>query len=1518
MNGLLSQLLTLSGTLQCAEGVAPEILDEARLLLVASLAQQNPALLPLQPDLSVDAAINEAAQAGVALAAERTAAGVRLRFVRQPYLAPATDPGLPTRVAGPFIDGDGSLVEIRFFESRPMRSLLLTFPFVVGRQVLLRFPLETQPDPTFRNFTIPAGTVWIAAELLVPGTSGFAVLRVDGGSLDVQFPAHPVGPLGDLEIVQNNPWTLTLLPQAATGADPNGSDGNAVALQLPSKLVVHSTGRPVIEGTVGIDGFGSGLRFEPRAVAPIAGGGSIAFPFDGAAAEWTIDGQRSPLLALQGRGTVQGALYSVPLTTLTPQDAGEGAHGGSIGVVIRGAVRSPFDRPEGSVEGRDPVLLVNAAGLDLLCVQADASARWTMSLWSRSRSDIDVGPVLTDLRFASRRDGADIVSAGGGRVRNRWDLPRDAAGAPFGCDAVLDTFGLIAEADGLRRITLAATVATAVPAEAPPRSHGLVLQNAYLSVTPVRHLGLAGNGSTLQALDSGLARLDFDVLLGEPMLPDPYAANWSPPGQLRSVAGGASVTLQWSADAAAAAVQVQLEHPIDFPEPRDPPGESDPRLGERFRLGLAAKPDFLSLLDLSTRDHHFGIAIESLAEQTPVIDGSNRLSVELRHVRLLMQPQVHWEPVQDPKATVPSLATLRSLTHGGKTLVGADSAERVALLPGAVGTQVVAAAASGRQNAAALFSLPFGLRTYVHIDRIPKLPLPTRPVTTELHEPAFGGGFSAAQQIRLRATGVERLRGLPDTARTMPGALHQTLNLAGGGSVLPTDVASVLAFEQQVPLHAVDLSGYGLSCFSHWQRQPTLPPDDAVGVTQVQFDVLIGRTAYEVIQVRSIMAPCQSRVVRTLLMERRNSGRVQRFDSGWQPVDDGFYNRSVPFETGVVRGLLRIRRIREQMASPGVPLPLLTLSDQSVWRPVLFDADAQIDDLIAGGAGGTLPALGQVGYIQIRPFGDTSKTPLLPQERLDKTRMRALFEAVGPIGGAIDGRSRLGGTLEMHLHALQAALATDDVGNPFFVVAVQGSPVLPRAGSWSVVRIDGISADVTPVDAQRGVPVVKLADGVCRFIDPTQAHKSKPTAQHGLLLATDSSRVLFPRPTVGTAAADRGRLRTAPPWMADPAALVHASGQFPRSGFVLQGAVDALFDISSANHWRLPNPAFPCIRPALGDLASGAGWSVQRLFGKAGDALAPFMLQIDSALVDAPLKMLQPAQQLVLDVPGFGSLLTIDASFEALSSAAAGLTKPAITFGEKLDDLKSVIDGLGFFDQLPAGLKVDVDVDVDTGPNPGFSVHLNLKFSIGGGPEGRVEIGIGKMFGEFEIDATFGIRLGGKTASRLSMVLRGDVQQGILPPVLYAGGLFRFAIEVGENGKPVIEMGLGTVTSIGGDLIGGLLALEATIEYGYMLVPETLKPGVLLGIDARAQLLAGLFSLAFRADALARIERFNQTDKTVTIFADIHVAGTVQLAWFLKESRSFHTQFTQRVPLGPLLLVAGVNPLAAAVIPLVL
>lgn len=266
-------------------------------------------------------------------------------------------------------------------------------------------------------------------------------------------------------------------------------------------------------------------------------------------------------------------------------------------------------------------------------------------------------------------------------------------------------------------------------------------------------------------------------------------------------------------------------------------------------------------------------------------------------MRLLMQPQVQWEPVQvepNPEVLVFNREVVHSTTNGVRTLAGADSVKLVPVLPGMVVREIVTAAQQN-QSAGALFSLPFGLRAFVRLDIIREELNAIPAVLTEIHEPRFDD-LTAAQQLRLTATGGRRIGTEPDPGRGMPGAMRQLHNLGGSvnnlKSVMPAEIEDMLgqSFESFVPLHRADLSGYGLSTFSDWRQAAD------VGVTQVRFDVLNGRTSYEVIEVRSILACCQARVVRTIILERRNSGRVRRFDSGWKAIDDGEFNRYVPFE----------------------------------------------------------------------------------------------------------------------------------------------------------------------------------------------------------------------------------------------------------------------------------------------------------------------------------------------------------------------------------------------------------------------------------------------------------------------------------------------------------------------------------------------------------------------------------------------------------------------------------------------
>ena len=91
------------------------------------------------------------------------------------------------------------------------------------------------------------------------------------------------------------------------------------------------------------------------------------------------------------------------------------------------------------------------------------------------------------------------------------------------------------------------------------------------------------------------------------------------------------------------------------------------------------------------------------------------------------------------------------------------------------------------------------------------------------------------------------------------------------------------------------------------------------------------------------------------------------------------------------------------------------------------------------------------------------------------------------------------------------------------------------------------------------------------------------------------------------------------------------------------------------------------------------------------------------------------------------------------------------------------------------GLDFDVDVDAGNGPSPSFIINITLRFRLGEGPNERIDIGVGKFYGEFEIHGRLEAALSGSTRGGLLLEFQGDIQQGILPPLVYAGGLFRFA-----------------------------------------------------------------------------------------------------------------------------------------------
>ena len=263
----------------------------------------------------------------------------------------------------------------------------------------------------------------------------------------------------------------------------------------------------------------------------------------------------------------------------------------------------------------------------------------------------------------------------------------------------------------------------------------------------------------------------------------------------------------------------------------------------------------------------------------------------------------------------------------------------------------------------------------------------------------------------------------------------------------------------------------------------------------MQFEVVNGRTAYSVAVSVGVMR-CGARLVRTVVLERRNSGRVHRTDSGWVAIESGVFNRPTAFVKGCVKAFHNIRRIRITGAAfvidPGVAV-----------RPVVFDADAEIEAFPAPSSRRSFRS-DRLGYVQVQP-------PLRRRRpgcavALEHRTLRRLFETVGPISGPVDGLVRVGGTLDLQLSGITSDLAPDDLKRRVrrCLLAVLRCRELDNGRlSGSLHRRSKQRRSI------RGA-VFRSAEQ-CRFTVP-RAVGCAPHAREragGLLMTTQASRALF-------------------------------------------------------------------------------------------------------------------------------------------------------------------------------------------------------------------------------------------------------------------------------------------------------------------------------------------------------------------------------------------------------------------------
>jgi len=606
------------------------------------------------------------------------------------------------------------------------------------------------------------------------------------------------------------------------------------------------------------------------------------------------------------------------------------------------------------------------------------------------------------------------------------------------------------------------------------------------------------------------------------------------------------------------------------------------------------------LLDVSTNMDLIGVSISPflsrvqndykfLANRVGALQARSSLTLKelaahipLSMVHVFTVPQVQWEPVR----TLPedqNLDTLgwfpehlSSLTDGGPTRLFGFNQGLAPIIPDVVLNQIHDSFRTGSQ-AVALTTLSFGLKALVRL--APENTSERNADAMNIVQPSFPkkqmkGGI----QINLMAES-----GSPKFDSRSPGfegQMVQTLNgyelftatelgLSVLGATKGTDGSVETQFNKEfsasgsnpfVPVTRFDLSGYGASNFSEWDN-----PGALASIGKVQFKIMVGRTAFEVVKFVSKIYPWGTTVTRTVTIERRSGGGVIRKDSGWQATQSGIFdfrvtgipNNPYVFRPGVFRGCYDLKNIRP------VSNEIVSFSDPANGNtvelaPVYFDSIVKLDGQVAS----TVTSRGVLGFIQLSPKPDTSVEPWKPQ-LLSPEAVQKLITDQGAIGGPLDTMINIGNSGLTFRAARFEVDATVNAGTINFVGVIRGQPTFPRNGSWSVTRMaapgntsdpqEAVSADVskgTPLFIENSwqVPtgtemIVSSPAGSYRFIDATDAFASQPRYDYGFMQNTGSQAFLFRRPSIVPGTNEISS--SLKPAFADPFAMLTSKGVFP-------------------------------------------------------------------------------------------------------------------------------------------------------------------------------------------------------------------------------------------------------------------------------------------------------------------------------------------------------------------------------------
>ncbi len=783
-----------------------------------------------------------------------------------------------------------------------------------------------------------------------------------------------------------------------------------------------------------------------------------------------------------------------------------------------------------------------------------------------------------------------------------------------------------------------------------------------------------------------------------------------------------------------------------------------------------------TLLDVSTNADLMGVSLgfsndQLVFERTHIVADDNNASpisisgldvhATSRLVQLYALPQISWEPVINIATEITNIAKdpypglLYFLNDGPPSQIANTGNLPVPIAPIPLSRQLTDWYNKKPDFMAwSYFTLPYGM---LAIAKYQHQANGSSPVL-ELIEQQFPNELNTALQIKTV--------GLDDPInnnKMFYGSAHQlsnTYNLlfpaTGARSMLSGTVTEIFNKEfgsdngfdlgMYVPLERYDFSGYGANVFSHWVNENAA----LAQTSQAMFDVWRGRTAHEVIQVKSVIYPWGIRVVRTITIYRGSNGFPWRTDSGWKAESDGIYDfrtsiknsadpavqaalevekkRVYTFHPGMVEGVYNVRNIKEDttlkpfittwnkttgvyidnFGHPAVAPPPQALEVNLV--PVYFDADVKIDDVTHGATDGKVISQRMLGYLQLAPKGVF----------IFEEDFANLLLQMNGLGGPVDCTVNIHQSKQlMRISRVEVNPGLDATNKRVFVVAAKGTPILPKDGSWSVVRHTLQTKEVLPLSGNDVIPLIR--DGLRIFdndkltyvqdkaksvnvADAAELFKNLEdrAKQYGFLQCTGENKVLFRNPLF-----EQGIdiLKGSTPDLADAYRLMNSKGIFPKLEElpkITEMAADYIIKIKEEGY-KLLNKIDP--EKALEQAIPEGPWYIiktndVKVYIKyksknedGTDKPAKLNLDIDSTAQKWLNKMNDIS--MFVDLGPFVELLVIRGKFDTKKGEAPKFIEPILEFGPDLEPVYEILLLLSqlsinpnYKDILKKGLKI--------------------------------------------------------------------------------------------------------------------------------------------------------------------------------------------------------------------------------------